>query len=417
LTVNRHPFLQQGAPALRDLCMIAIAGLLALAATGSSRRHDALLTAAAFVAGATLFWTYNRGTAAVALVGVYAVAGSVAGRSPRAVLLAASGGLAGLAAVFALSPNMFAAHISSILYWRSHDGIWHLPRVEFKPLLIGLACCAAMVGAGVVALGGLRNSWLARADARLPALALALALSGMLVFYGSLNRLDEIHAYMSVPYALLAMIGAAAAWEPGPGRVEPALALRLAVPALAFGAAVVLAQGWISRAGLAGYAQAVIAGLRSDRQLADPNYVKVADIIRASGSRCTVALDNQSLINHLAGLRPCTRFLVPVYAQGDAEPRMLAELQEAPPAMLVLRSTSWSYAIDGIDQATRTPKLMAWARANYVPVADVGGIIVAKAAVSAETKPIAGELNGRGPALSTDGTGAALQHSDSVIER
>jgi len=376
---NHNSIPQQGAPAVRDLFLLAVVALLALAAMGPRRYQERLLGAAAFLAGATMFWAYNRGIAGVALVGAYAAALALAERSFRALGTAVAGGLAGVAAVYAVSPVMFAAHVSSILYWQAHQGIWHFATVGTRALAIAWACAVVLGLAALIALIGLAVARRGRRDARLPALTLGLAVAGLLVFASSLNRLEEVHAFMIVPYALLASAAAFAVWEGGRARGPLVLSRRAARVSGGIAGLAVFLQFCVSGEGLPANVRALTHGLESDRALADPAYLGVADMLRASGTRCTVALDNQAVVNHLAGVPPCSAFVVPIYAQGDAEPRMLAELQRAAPTMIVLGSDSPYYATDGIDQALRTPRIMAWARANYVPVANIGGIVVARA--------------------------------------
>ena len=374
---NRHAFMQQGAPAVRELFLNACAALLALAAGKAPRRHDLLLGCAAFIAGATLFWAYNRGVAALALVGTYALFVAVTERSARALFVAGVTGAVGLAINLAWSPALFRAHLASMAYWQEHQSIWHLSTRELLPWTTAIACAGLLLGAGLIAL------WRGRSGGRPGALVAACAVAGSLVLASSLNRLDMIHAWMIVPYALLAGFGLLALADQGGARQAPAPATFSPELMLAAAGLIVAAQLWTARHAIADNAAAMIGGLPTDRHLADPAYVRVADRLRASGTRCTLAFDNQSIVNHLSAIPPCSAFLVPIYAQGAGERRMLADLQGARPDMIVLRSGSVYFRLDDRPQPERTPLLARWLAASYVPVAEIDGFVLARRRPSA----------------------------------
>lgn len=370
---------QQGAPAIRDVFALGVLLLILQASRERGRRHDLLTALAGLVVGGTLFWAYNRGLAVGVALGTYLAVRATGDRSLRAAWPGVAGLASGLASVWAMSPAHFAGHFGSILYWQSHGGLW----TRFEPGLAnyaGIAICAAAVVLPAIAglaqwLRAMRRDKDASANA---ALILGLTAAAALILLSSLNRFDDLHVMMFVPYAILAL---AAALPVLASRVsgKPSVSLDALKAACLFVAVMVVMTGVGNRHELGANLRMAMGGaLPSDAELASPDDLRIAGRLRASGGNCTFAFDNRGAFHHLSGLPPCSRFMIPAYVGRDAEAGVLIELQRHPPAMIVMRSGFWSWTIDGIAQDQRTPQIASWLQANYQAAEVIGDTELAR---------------------------------------
>lgn len=377
-TINPlHFAIQLWAPGIRDVFLIGIAWLLVRAAQAQPARHDRLLAVAAVVAALTVFWSYNRIVPTLALLGSYSLALAAASHRPRPVLIPALGGLSSLVLLALSGREYFAGHIASMLYWQAHDRIWTLPWFDRPAIAIGAVCVGAALYAGLVGILEWRERVRDKADPRPAALALALGCCTVAMLAGQLNRFDLVHAVMTVPFAVLAIAAARAALaaQATPAAMSGIPANSLLPAGLAMLLFGLLAVGVGPRS--AENLTIIVAGLPNDQALIAPRYQAAAAFIRAQGGTCTYAFDNQAAFYHLTGMRPCSRFMIPVYAGPDAEPVLIADLQREAPRAVVWTSAIWSSAIDGLPQAQRTPRVSAWLAAHYRPAARFGDIVVA----------------------------------------
>ena len=76
-----------------------------------------------------------------------------------------------------------------------------------------------------------------------------------------------------------------------------------------------------------------------------------------SGSRCVFDLSNNGVINGLTSLPSCSRFVYPVYANQHYEEEIIDSLKTKQPRAIVYSSTYWSYSIDGRSMPARLPTL------------------------------------------------------------
>lgn len=72
---------------------------------------------------------------------------------------------------------------------------------------------------------------------------------------------------------------------------------------------------------------------------------------------CVFDLSNSGLINAVAKLPSCSRFTYPVYATARYEDRLIDDLASSAPPLVVYRSDTFSYAIDGQPMDERFPRL------------------------------------------------------------
>lgn len=368
------PALHYGVPGIRDLSIFIAIWLVIRVERASPRRHRRAVALAAFLAGLTAFWSYNRLPPLALFLGLYLAVLAIKMRAWRWLVQPAVSGLAGLGANLAISPDAFQAHLASMIYWQSHSAIWTLPYRDGVAVILASLCCGGLVYACTVALGAWQG---ADHPASRRRIAFAIAMSGAasVVLLSQFNRLDLLHAWMAVPFAVVAI---AAARTLRPKRALPSdsgFFRSVAVPdALALGMALVVCA--IALRQMGGTISSIATGLPKDAQLIPTNVGQAANFIRKRGGPCTMAFDNRASIYFLSGLRPCSRFMIPVYIGRDVERSVVDELEAFKPQAIVLTSGNWAAAIDGIPQAARTPQLAAWLAANYPATHHFGDIVV-----------------------------------------
>ena len=369
--------LQQGAPAIRDLGLLAELWLLLRAERVSDRAAGLLSALAGLVAGLALFWAYNRGIVGVVALGAWIVGAQARGWHRNAVVMPLQGLCIGIAIALAADPAMFAQHFRNIAYWQQNQAIW-AKWPDFRPEIF----YAAQFGIGVLVLFAafavaLVKGWRKALNASGFASQLTLGAVGALLAFGTLNRLDSFHIRFALPFELLLAFRLALLWFPAPwptptrthGWIAAALAIWLVVvvnPAQ-------LASGFASNLAL------VTHGLPADRALADPSLTAAAEVLRTGGGSCTYAFDNGGAIYHLANLPPCSATMIPVYAAAGREAQVIAELARRRPPLVIASSAAWYTAIDGKPLALRTPALYRWFSSNYLPYRKIDGIEISRA--------------------------------------
>ncbi len=84
-----------------------------------------------------------------------------------------------------------------------------------------------------------------------------------------------------------------------------------------------------------------------------------------SGTQCLFDFSNSGVINGLARLPNCTQVTYPVYANRKYEPQMIEDLKKTRPKAIVYSSTAWHFAIDGKTMPTRFPDLAQYLQSEY----------------------------------------------------
>lgn len=363
--------LQQGAPAIRDLALLAEIYLLLRAERASPRAAGLLVALAGFVAGLGLFWAYNRGIVGIVALGAWMIGAQARGWHPKAIAMPLQGLCIGLAISLAAEPQMAAQHLTNILYWQQNQAIW-AKRPDYLPEIVtALAFAAATLALFAAAATGLLRVWRKGLNANGIASLLMLGAVTLLLVYGTLNRLDSAHIRFAYPYQLLLALRLTMLWPPpripalgGPRRV---LVAGLAIWLLVFVNPVQLASGVAANAAL------LARKLPTDRALATPQLAATADALHTGKGACTYAFDNGGAIYHLAGLPPCSATLVPVYAAPERQFQIIAELAARRPPLVIGGSDAWYAAIDGKELAQRTPALHRGLTEAYEPDRRIGG--------------------------------------------
>lgn len=91
----------------------------------------------------------------------------------------------------------------------------------------------------------------------------------------------------------------------------------------------------------------------------------VSEEILKAGSHCVFDLSNNGVINGITSLPACTKYIYPVYATQRYEADMLEELQQHNPPVIVFSSTYWSFSIDGKSMHGRFPALKNYLLKTY----------------------------------------------------
>ena len=99
--------------------------------------------------------------------------------------------------------------------------------------------------------------------------------------------------------------------------------------------------------------------------LATPGVRWASERLKERPTNCIFDLSNNGVINSLAKLPTCTEYIYPVYASPKFESKMIEQLQDTSPPILIYSTTFWSYNIDEKSMAIRFPKLDQYIRASY----------------------------------------------------
>jgi hypothetical protein len=353
------------------------------AAGGSFRRAEAYMAAAGALGAGGLFWTYDRGLiglASLAVGAAWTVACSRRGGPGVAAIAGALAVFAGLA--LAGGAGAMTAHLENILYWVGNSWIWNytvdsarfwhgiLPAAEFVAAMLLLAAYGLFVETK------LRNP---AQIGIIVILVIVQVIFAKLVF----NRTDLPHiVFVFSPGFLIfastagtvmrslarPAAGAAAAWwrRPAPGIALLAVAAATAIDGLVLYDPAPLVPD-TDRQPIATFRANLLAlaGLPADASLMPDNLRPVAAAIAASASRCTYVITNEGMLYFWSGKRSCSRFIYPVYAAPRYGQRIIADLEAAPPDVIVYDSPFWSARIDARPQTRRTPDLMAWIDRHY----------------------------------------------------
>lgn len=372
--------LQQGSPSARDVALMAVLSCI-LAVPGRRQAVSNFLAGSAgLIAGASLFWAYNRGVIGVAIIPLYSLSSLLVGRVRWHVLAPLAGLAVGLLIVGLAEPEMWRQHIFNINYWAQNGQIWRYP-FSVPRLLLNLPFY--LVSAGVL----IWAAWMAwhlwrdlerRGD--LPSLLVLMAIN-LLVVQQVSNRDDATHLMWAIPWLFLLVVqlinfqGFAlvtnVSWT-NVAKNHSALLVSFAgllCLDLASSTSVVRREMLDSTKNIL----LLTRGMPLDLDLTPPATRRIVEILRKTGQTCTYAFNNAGGYYHLAGQRPCSTTMYPVYASRDVEEHLIAELSKAKPAMVIGRSDDWFSSMNGKTLAARTPRLAAWLDHNYPHSIQLGG--------------------------------------------
>ena len=370
----RSPFaLRTGSPNVRELFLLAILICLFLLFRDerqvSARIRYALAAAIGFLAGAGLFWIYDRGVFGVILT-VGAIGGlSLLWRDWHPLACAAAGGLVGLglAHVSGLYGDTWS-HFQNMLYWVRHPEIFReIPDIDL-----------IKVSAPVVPLFVILFFWAAFLIWRAPpATRLRLALPlfttmAVMLFFTEVAYKRPIERYVTHVLWGISLLSATLihrATRPPAGTSSlatmTAVSIGLSALCMLFNIRYLppsLPQ-WASN--LASNARAMTGSWPRDGDLVPDGLRQAAEIIRARSPACTYTFSNEGLLYVLANTPPCSRFAYPLYISADNQTEVISEFERSAPPIVLWTSPSWANAILGRGLTRRTPVLAAWVAVQY----------------------------------------------------
>ncbi|NMG65953.1 hypothetical protein GPA19_13460 [Azoarcus indigens] len=343
-----------------------------------------------------LYWSFDRGIAAVVSLGTATLYLAWTDRRFVLPLLSFAAGLVILACLHdVFSPRAF---IENVMVLVQTSAQWRYNPSEKTATLTAFALFI-----NLLALGLFWGSHLKGRTLRLHAAeAIALTLLAILFLKIGTNRVDlqHIHSALWVP-GILAMrmnhrsiplhtpllcvsfLGFVFAVQIGVEFRSYCLPLiaglilyqfdaqrtairRLIKLTFLFALLLVLFSAWKRNSDLESYAW--LQSLRapqSNWQSAEPAMQWVASELLRNKVGCVFDLSNNGIINGLTRLPACSRFIYPVYASAAYEDELIQSLANARPAALVYSSTFWSYRIDGRPMNERFPALDRFILQNY----------------------------------------------------
>ena len=349
-----------------------------------------------------LFWSFDRGIAGIAGIGLACAILVIAER--RYIISIASFAIS-IWILHWIDVLSFANYLDNFKFLLATSSQWRYGYTKFMPVFL-TALVAIPNGWAIYYLGKQfhQNS---RTDWRKTASLLLLAVSTILMFKIGTNRADNQHVIMTLWMPALAYLylqeeyrGKLSMLASGTIIISMVwLALIVDYKWLFLGAlvpAIYVIQtrypkftGGLILPKLVGFALGVIL-LFSNIHIISSNYSQngylwmsqlsapptnrslvsksiqwvSAEMLRA-GSHCVFDLSNNGVINGVTGLPACTKYTYPVYATQRYEADMLEQLQQQNPPVVVFSSTFWSFKIDGKSMHDRFPALKDYLVKTY----------------------------------------------------
>jgi hypothetical protein len=108
-----------------------------------------------------------------------------------------------------------------------------------------------------------------------------------------------------------------------------------------------------------------IINLPPDSELVGEDMRWLAESISETDASCLFDFTNMGIVNGLTKLPPCTQYSYIVYGDSDDEARILSQLQESAPPVVLYSSQNWHYTIDGKSMRDRFPLIEAYMLKSY----------------------------------------------------
>jgi hypothetical protein len=295
-------------------------------------------------------------------------------RGAESAALALAGAAAAALVVGLAAPAFWPAAGEQVAYWARFGGrVWHLDPATPREwaILWGLVAVQAAAFGAIAAT--LRDAGVAAALRDRSVLALLLALS-VLAVRMQLNRGDGDHLRMAaVACALVALALAATRWRERVAAL-PASARTVATVALLALGAVAVGRGPAPRGPL-GLAEKLRSIAATDAEVVQPEHRDAARAVAPAldGSSCFYTLTSEGSWYAVLGKPSCSRFHQLVYARTDAAQReVVASLERARPAVILVENAFWSNAIDGVPTRVSHPVVWEYVREAYEPSLTIG---------------------------------------------
>jgi hypothetical protein len=365
--------LHQGSPSVRDVGLLGTILFLLLASRREGRVGLALALLSGLVAGATAFFSYNRGLVGVLAIIVYVVATVIAGKNRYKSLAAAAGTSIGLALATLPDLGMGRTHIVNIFYWSQHPEIWtygaSLSR-KIRAAAFFIPVISLIIGAMWIGYKSWRRE---RNSESVPILAVLIAIC-VLMLQQTTQLYDGTHLSFNVPWVFLLGI---------------VLTNRLPAAPHGFAARPVIAAGCVALLLMLGNGSPILKALAGasvhnlrmirgrempkDEALVGPDVHAAAELLRHANPACTYALNNAAGLYELSSRKPCSSLMMPAYASGGGEAQLIADLSRTRPPVIVSH-TGDGIVILGRGLEARNPRLAGWVAANYPSTFKIGNI-------------------------------------------
>ncbi len=354
---------QHGTPGVRELALLAGLLVMALLAREGARRQHGLFIGLGAITAAAPMWSYNRGLVLMLVSGAFTLLACLVRRSAWPAMLAAAGVLtmAGTMVALGWGPAIIAVG-RDIAYWQRNAAIWDSPLDPMDGFVVGAVHLMALAFAGPP----VWSEWRSRRSATV-LIALTLAMTSALMLIQAAGRPDAEHLRWTLwPSLLLLAVGIRARLQREQTRSTVTLSRVAAVVATL--SALLVADRWPAQwstgPGFIANIRLLRNGLPTDRDLAGPDLVQSANLVRAGGG-CSFAANNAGLVHLLAAVPPCSRFWFGIYIAADWQQAVIEELGMKRPRFILWDAAAWWSNIDGRSFAERCPILATWIVANY----------------------------------------------------
>lgn len=111
---------------------------------------------------------------------------------------------------------------------------------------------------------------------------------------------------------------------------------------------------------------AYLMQMPTNAAMSAPGVRWAAERLTQAGASCVFDLSNNGLIHGLTNLPSCTRFVYPVYATVRHEAELIQSLKTQSPAAIVYSTGYWSYRIDNKSMVDRFPALDHYILQTYL---------------------------------------------------
>lgn len=103
----------------------------------------------------------------------------------------------------------------------------------------------------------------------------------------------------------------------------------------------------------------------SDRLLIDSDLLKASIAVGKNARSCAFLWSNEGIISLIAKLPVCSGFYYPVYAASVYEDKIIADLRNETPEVIVVESPFWSIKIDNKTMRNRFPSIWKFIESHY----------------------------------------------------
>jgi hypothetical protein len=359
--------IQQGSPGLRDTFLLLEMALITLSLSRTRRARDLFSFSAGFVGALGLFWCYNRGVIGILLILILSIANRIKTDSWTTTSIPIGGCAVGLF-VYALVNHHWISEVENIIYWYQNESIWNYaaPSVSTYEWYASIIFPTVAIVASLIVTIAHRT----KAKSNGITIAIMLMLISAVVLEQQVHRNDFPHQMFIRPWLYLMVLQVFTLAASAYPTLKLSLTLEWSTLALVAIVSIIecarpAATPTTPGSHLFETLQGAFTGLPSDSSLLPLETQRIVKALQRQSPRCTYVLNNGGALYGASGLKPCSSIFLPVYASKESQYRVMSDLRESHPKIIVGFSKSWWSSMHGKPLSQRTPELSSWLSSHY----------------------------------------------------